>query len=135
MRTQFILISRESSILTHQSYRLWAGARIGGHDGRVVFDSWKPRAFTQIFDLSDWVGWKTSIIESGGNCQIWDVSCFNKTEGVLNLSLGKAISPTEQWMALVKIAGMNYRFHSVFEANHPHSAMDGSAARKKNIFN
>lgn len=135
MRTQFILISRESSILTHQSYRLWAGARIGGHDGRVVFDSWKPKGFSHIFDLSDEVGWKARIIEEGRNCQVWDVSCFNRAEGVLDLPLGKAVSPIEQWIALVKIAGIDHRFHSVFEANLPRSTMDGPTAWQKNLFN
>lgn len=91
--------------------RLWAGSRIGGADGRVVFqDGSEPLSFCDLFEPTgiETTGWHAQLVddqESSHSSRIWDAvwKGASSDSGVLELSMGRP-KDLEQWMALVKIA-------------------------------
>ncbi|KAL7269749.1 hypothetical protein RUND412_007573 [Rhizina undulata] len=85
---------------------LWAGARIGGLDGRVVFQnrSTTPSSllFENLFTGNEWrVETITSPETISANVKLWDVK--TPVDGECALNFGRPIK-IERWMALVKIA-------------------------------
>lgn len=92
------------------SIRLWAGSRIGGADGRVVFQNGsEPLFFCDLFEPTGTraTGWHAQLVGEGDkkSGRIWDAvwKGAHLGGGVVELSMGRP-KELEQWMALVKIA-------------------------------
>ncbi|RPB02555.1 glycoside hydrolase [Choiromyces venosus 120613-1] len=84
---------------------LWAGSRVGGVDGRVVFQGpWEYVVPEDIIQLVPESGWDVHAITIKDKYRIVEYGCSAKGEGVLELPFGKSVGLVEQWMALVKIA-------------------------------
>ncbi|CUS15329.1 unnamed protein product [Tuber aestivum] len=84
---------------------LWAGSRIGGVDGRVVFQG--PCEYVIPKDIIGIVpesGWDSHAITLKDGYQVTEYGCSVRGEGILELPFGKPVGLVERWMALAKIA-------------------------------